>query len=208
LPRFEVVLFDLDGTLVDSTATILDSFHYTTEVVLGRRVPDDEILAQVGGGNLHMQMALIDETQVDELVRVYREHNNALYLELSCFAGIVDLLDELKRQGCRLGVVSAKRRETVELAFQGAGLDGYFDAVVGSDATTKFKPDPEPILHALGLLGADPATAAYVGDSPFDAAAAKAAGVYAIAVAWGGIHRVEDADVLVETPEELLAALS
>jgi pyrophosphatase PpaX len=117
------------------------------------------------------------------------------------------VLVELKRRGCRHGVVSAKRAPTIEIAFDAAGLGGIFDVVVGSDATTRFKPDPEPILHALGLLGAAPGEAAYVGDSPFDAAAAKAAGVFAVAVAWGGIHRVEDADVLVETPEELLDAV-
>lgn len=207
MPRFDVVLFDLDGTLVDSAALILESFHHTTELVLGKRFPDERILAHVGGGNLDTQMALLDRDHVPELVRVYREHNNASYGELVCFTGIPAVLAELKRQGRRLGVVSAKRRPTIDIAFAAAGLEGIFDVVVGSDATTKFKPDPEPILHALALLGAEPHEAAYVGDSPFDAAAARAAGVYAVAVGWGGIHRVEDADVLVETPEELLAEL-
>jgi pyrophosphatase PpaX len=207
LRRFEVVLFDLDGTLVDSTALILDSFHYTTEKVLGRRFPDAEILSRVGGGNLDTQMAVLDADRVDDLVRVYREHNNAAYADLSCFAGIPDVLAELKRRGSRLGVVSAKRAPTIEIAFEATGLGGMFDVVVGSDATTRYKPDPEPILHALRLLDATPRQAAYVGDSPFDAAAAKAAGVFAVAVGWGGIHRVEDADAFVETPEELLDAL-
>ena len=207
MPRFDVVLFDLDGTLVDSSALILESFHHTTERVLGKRFPDSEILAHVGGGNLDTQMALLDADHVPELVRIYREHNNASYRDLACFPGILDVLAELRLQGRRLGVVSAKRRPTIEIAFAAAGLEGMFDVVVGSDATTRFKPDPEPILHALELLGAAPRDAAYVGDSPFDAAAARAAGVYAVAVAWGGIHRVEDADVLVETPEELLGVL-
>jgi pyrophosphatase PpaX len=202
--RFPVVLFDLDGTLVDSTAIILASFHHTTESVLGRRFPDEAILAQVGGSSLEAQMALLDPDRVDELVPVYRAHNNELCRGLSCFDGIVDVLAQLKDEGRRLGVVSAKRRPTVEIAFAAAGIADFFDVVVGSDATERHKPDPDPILHALGLLGAEPRDAAYVGDSPFDAAAAKAAGVFAVAVAWGGIHRVEDADVLVESPEELL----
>ncbi len=201
------MLFDLDGTLVDSAAIILASFHHATETVLRRRFPDDAILAQVGGTNLETQMARLAPDRVDELVRVYREHNDPSYSELPCFDGMVDVLAELKRQGRRLGVVSAKRRPTVERVFAGAGIGTYFDVVVGSDATERHKPHPEPLLYALRELGAVPAEAAYVGDSPFDMAAARAADVFAVAVAWGGIHRVADADVLVETPEELLAIL-
>ena len=87
------------------------------------------------------------------------------------------------------------------------GIGDSFDVVVGSDDTQRHKPDPEPVLKALELLEADAADAAYVGDSPFDVAAARGAGVFAVAVGWGGIHRVEDADALVESPEELLGVL-
>jgi pyrophosphatase PpaX len=205
--RFPVVLFDLDGTLVDSAELILASFHHATETVLDRRLPDEQILAQVGGSNLETQMALLDPDHVDELVRVYRAHNDPSYDELECFDGMVEVLRTLKSEGRRLGVVTAKRRPTVERVFAGAGIGEYFDVVVGSDSTTRHKPDPEPVLHALAELGARPEEAAYVGDSPFDMAAARAAGVYAVAVAWGGIHRVEDADVLVESPRELLGRL-
>ena len=205
--RFPVVLFDLDGTLVDSAGLILASFHHATETVLRRRVPDEQILAQVGGTNLETQMALIDADNVDELVRVYREHNDPSYDGLACFDGVVDVLARLKREGRRLGVVTAKRAPTVARVFARAGIGEYFDAVVGSDATERHKPDPDPILHALELLDAEPRHAAYVGDSPFDALSARAAGVFFVAVGWGGIHRVEDADALVESPEELLDVL-
>ena len=205
--RFPVVLFDLDGTLVDSGAIILGSFHHATETVLQRRFPDEQIMAQVGGSNLAEQMQLLAPDRVDELVRVYRDHNDPQYSELACFDGIVDVLASLKREGRRLGVVSAKRKPTVQRVFDGAGVGAYFDVVVGSDDTERHKPHPEPVLKALELLEAQPHEAAYVGDSPFDVAAARAAGVYAVAVGWGGIHRVEDADAVVEAPEELLGVL-
>jgi pyrophosphatase PpaX len=205
--RFPVVLFDLDGTLVDSAAAILGSFHHATERVLQRRFPDEQILAQVGGTNLAHQMGLLAPDHIDELVRVYRAHNDPQYSELACFDGVLDVLHELNRQGRRLGVVSAKRRPTVERVFAGAGMREFFEVVVGSEDTERHKPDPEPVLRALELLDTRPADAAYVGDSPFDVAAARAAGVHAIAVGWGGIHRVEDADAFVETPEELLGVL-
>jgi pyrophosphatase PpaX len=205
--RFPVVLFDLDGTLVDSAAVILGSFHHATETVLRRRFPDEEILARVGGTNLAHQMALLDPDRVDELVRVYREHNDPQYSELACFDGVLDVLSRLKSEGRRLGIVSAKRRPTIERVLLSAGMGEYFDAVVGSDDTERHKPEPEPILKALELLETVPAEAAYVGDSPFDVVAARAARVYAVAIGWGGIHRIEDADAFVETPEQLLGVL-
>ena len=205
--RFPVVLFDLDGTLVDSAGVILGSFHHATETVLRRRFPDERILAQVGGSNLAHQMQLLDPDRVDELVRVYREHNDPQYADLACFDGMIDVLRSLRVEGRQLGIVSAKRRATVERVFAGTGIGDYFDVVVGSDDTVKHKPDPEPILMALELLSAAPQEAGYVGDSPFDVAAGRAAGVFAVAVGWGGIHRVDDADALVETPEELLGVL-
>ncbi len=140
--RFPVVLFDLDGTLVDSGAIILGSFHYATETVLQRRFPDEQIMAQVGGSNLAEQMQLLAPDRVDELVRVYRDHNDPQYSELACFDGIVDVLAALKREGRRLGVVSAKRKPTVQRVFDGAGVGAYFDVVVGTDDTERHKPHP------------------------------------------------------------------
>jgi pyrophosphatase PpaX len=200
-------LFDLDGTLVDSAALILRSFHHATETVLRRRFPDEQILAHVGGSNLDHQMALLDADHVDELVRVYRTHNDPQYSEVACFDGVLETVRRLAVEGRRLGIVSAKRRATVERVFESAGMGELFDVVVGSDDTRRHKPDPEPILKALELLEARSEDAAYVGDSPFDVIAARAAGVFAVAVGWGGIHRVDDADAFVETPEELLGVL-
>src|SRR5438477_140532 len=99
-------------------------------------------------------MALLDPDRVDELMPVYRAHNNELCRGLSCFDGIVEMLAYLQDEGRRLGVVTAKPRSTVEIAFAAAGIADFFDVVVGSDATKRHKPHPEPILHALGLLGA------------------------------------------------------
>ena len=208
--RYPTVLFDLDGTLIDSGAIILASFRHATQTVLRREIPDAELAALVGGSNIHDQMRSIDEEQVDELVRVYREHNEPLHDELEAFEGIEHVLSRLKDEGRRLGIVTAKRRKTVELAFAVLPLERYFDVVVTSDQTERHKPDPEPVLTALERLGADRSEAAFVGDSPFDVAAGKAAGVFTVAVAWGNIHPPEnlaEADVLVETPEQLFDVL-
>jgi pyrophosphatase PpaX len=205
--RFPVVLFDLDGTLIDSGAIILASFRHATQSVLGREIPDRELVASAPGSTLEVQMSAFDADRVDELVAAYRAHNTPLHDELECCRGMEDVLRELKAQGRRLGVVTAKRRMTVGLAFKRLGIEPWFDVVVTCDDTATHKPDPEPIELALERLSARPADAAYVGDSPFDVAAARAAGVFAVAVSWGGMHVVDDADAIVHDAEELLAVL-
>ena len=207
---FPVVLFDLDGTLIDSGAMIVASFRHATRTVLAREIADEVLLAHVGGSSLQAQMSAIDPDRVEELVHCYREHNETLHDGLCCFPGIVEVLDTLRDEQRRLGIVTAKRRVTVDLAFAHVPLAAYFDAVVTSEQTERHKPDPEPILLALERLGADPADAAYVGDSPFDMRAAQAAGVRAVGVTWGGIHgrdKLVDADIIVDSAEELLGVL-
>jgi pyrophosphatase PpaX len=210
--RYPTVLFDLDGTLVDSGEIILSSFRHATNTVLGRQIPDEVLAAAVGGSNIYDQMRAFDEERVDELVRVYREHNEPLHDDLVAFAGIERVLDRFKTEGRQLGIVTAKRRKTVDLAFAILPLERYFDTVVTSEQTEHHKPHPEPVLTALERLGSKPEQAAFVGDSPFDMGAGTAAGVFTVGVSWGKIHPVErlretGADVVVHSPEELIDVL-
>jgi pyrophosphatase PpaX len=210
--RFPVVLFDLDGTVVDSGAIILASMRHATREVLGRDYSDAELLQAVGGPGLVAQMAALAPERVDELVSSYIEHNEPLHDELEACAGMEDVLVRLKEEGRRLGVVTAKRRSTVELAFARVPLGHLFETVVGGDETERHKPDPEPLLLAAERLGADPAVTAYVGDSPFDVRAARSAGMHAVAVTWGRIHdrrrlEAEEPDAVVDTAQELLDRL-
>src|SRR5438309_11841040 len=207
--RFQTVLFDLDGTVVDSGAIILASMRHATREVLGRDYSDEELLQTVGGPGLEAQMRAFAPDQVERLVDVYRAHNEPLHDDLEACAGMEDVLVRLHEEGCRLGVVTAKRRSTVELAFARVPLAHLFETIVGGDETERHKPDPEPLLLAAGRMGADPAETAYVGDSPFDVLAAKAAGMHAIAVTWGRIHdraKLEQAgpDAIVDTAAQLL----
>jgi pyrophosphatase PpaX len=210
--RFPVVLFDFDGTLVDSGRIILASFRHATKTVLEREIPDEVLVAGVGGSGIAEQMAAIDADHADELVRVYREHNEPLHEELEAFEGVAELLERLHGEGRRLGIVTAKRRPTVQLAFDRLELESWFDAVVCREQTEHGKPHPEPVLRALEILGARPADAAFVGDSPYDMGAGLAAGVFTVGVSWGGIHGralLDDAgaDVVVDSLEELLRVL-
>jgi pyrophosphatase PpaX len=210
--RFPVVLFDLDGTVIDSGAIILASMRHAAREVLGVEVPDEQLMAAVGGPGLEAQMQALSPDRADELVTVYRAHNEPLHDELVCCVGMDEVLVQLKDEGRRLGIVTAKRRQTVELAFARIPIEHLFETVVGGDETKKHKPDPEPLLLALERLGAAPDEAVYVGDAPFDVKAAKAAGLYSVGVSWGGIHgrqrlEAEEPDALVDTTEELLGVL-
>jgi pyrophosphatase PpaX len=210
--RLPVVLFDLDGTVIDSGGIILASMRHAAATVLGREFPDDELMAAVGGPGLEHQMRALDPGRVDELVDVYRAHNEELHDTLLPCTGMDTALARLKEEGRTLGIVTAKRRVTVELAFEHVPFGHLFDVIVGGDETERHKPDPEPVLLALERLGARPEEAAYVGDSPFDVAAGNAAGVFTVAVTWGRIHgrerlEAEQPDAVVDTAEELLAVL-
>jgi pyrophosphatase PpaX len=209
--RFPVVLFDLDGTVIDSGAIILASMRHAAETVVGGTYTDAELMKAVGGPGLEAQMVVLDPDRVDELVRVYRAHNEPLHETLECCAGIDAVLAQLKDEGRRLGIVTAKRRLTVDLAFARLPIEHFFDVAVGGDETERHKPDPAPLLLALERLGVEAGDAAYVGDSPFDMQAARAAGLYAVGVSWGRIHGREalvgDADVIVDRAEELLDVL-
>jgi pyrophosphatase PpaX len=210
--RYPIVLFDLDGTLIDSGAAILASFHHATETVLGRRFADDVVMASVGGHGIHRQMAAFDAERVNDLVQAYRDHSFATYGQVRLFPGVDAVLEHLRAAGHKLGIVTTKSRVTVDLTFELLPLRSYFETVVTGDDVENHKPDPDALLLALDHLGGEAATAAYVGDAPFDVEAAKAARMGAIAVTWGEIHgrdRLEasEPDALVDHVGDLLGVL-
>jgi pyrophosphatase PpaX len=207
---FPVVLFDLDGTLIDSGPIILASMQHATQTVLGREIAADELAATIGGQGLVAQMQALDPDRVDELVEAYRVHNDPLHETLEAFAGMVDVLPRLRDRGRKLGIVTAKRHRTVSLALDRfPWLAEQFDVVIAHEDTVRHKPDPDPVLAAIARFDASPSATAYVGDSPFDIRAAKAAGAFAVGVGWGGIHSeetllAEEPDAFVRSPGELL----
>jgi pyrophosphatase PpaX len=205
---FDPVLFDLDGTVVDTVELIVVSFRHATRTVLGEELPDEVITAGVGQPLL-AQMERLSPEHARELYDVYREYNHRRHDELiRGYAGVEELLEGLKADGRRLGIVTSKSRDTTEMAFGAVGLEAYFDVVVTASDTAEHKPSPVPLLVCLERLGAAATHAIYVGDSPADVAAGRAAGVTTAAVAWGVFGReallAARPDYWVERPVELL----
>ena len=211
--RFRIVLFDLDGTPIDSGPIILASMQYAVTSVLGREIPPDELGMQIGGQGIVAQMQAIDAARADDLLEAYKTHNDGLHETLEAFDELVALLPGLKAEGRKLGIVTAKRHRTVGLALDRfPALADAFDVVVGFEDTDRHKPEPEPVLLAMEKLAGTCEETVYIGDSPFDIGAAKAAGVFSVAVGWGGIHPderllAEEPDAFVRTPGELLGVL-
>ena len=205
-------LFDFDGTLIDTTEMIFQSMRHATSSVLGRDdFSREELLANVGQP-LPRQMELFDAEKADLLLEAYRthheEHHDALIGE---FPGVDEALYRLRTAGVRIIVVTSKRRRSVEMALEKfPGLDLVVDLFVTMEDTTEHKPHPEPLLKGLELAGDVPKDkAVYVGDSPFDVQAAKAAGLTSVAVSWGAFsedtlreaepdHLVPDIDAAVD----------
>ena len=205
-------LFDFDGTLVDTTEMIFQSMRHATSSILGRDdLSREELLANVGQP-LPRQMEILDAGKAELLLEAYRahheEHHDALIGE---FPGVDEALYRLRTAGVRIVVVTSKRRRSVEMALEKfPGLDLVVDLFVTMEDTTEHKPHPEPLLKGLELAGDVPKEqAAYVGDSPFDVQAAKAAGLRSVAVSWGAFsedtlrkaepdHLVSDIDAVVD----------
>ncbi len=205
-------LFDFDGTLVDTTELIYQSMRHAAGEVLGRDdLPREVLLANVGQP-LPRQMELIDAAHGEALLESYRLHNEEHHDALiQAFPGVEDSLARLRSAGVRVAVVTSKRRFSVRMALESfPGLGEVVDHFVTMEDTTEHKPDPEPLLKGLEFLGGiPPEEAAYVGDSPFDVAAARAAGITSVAVSWGAFsedtlrsaepdHLVEDIDSAVD----------
>ena len=180
-------LFDFDGTLVDTTELIYQSLRHATGEVLGREIPRDILMANVGQP-LPRQMELIDAERAEALLESYRLHNEQHHNSLiGEFPGVEVSLARLRSSGIGIVVVTSKRRFSVEMALEKfPGLGEVVDRFVTLEDTAEHKPHPAPLLKGLEFLGGvSPEEAAYVGDSPFDVAAAKAAGVKSVAVSWG-----------------------
>ncbi len=188
MPR--VVLFDLDGTLIDSIPLILSSMRHA--FADHPRAPSDAEWTALVGTPLDAMIRrwALDEADVERLKERYKVHQWANHdAMVRAFPGIPEVLAALSARGTRMAVVTSKLEPSARRSLDFLGLSHHFEAVVGLEATLRHKPDPAPVIHAIGRLRARPEEAAFVGDSPHDVLAGNAAGVATVATLWGPFTR-------------------
>jgi pyrophosphatase PpaX len=184
------VLFDLDGTLIDTIDLLLECARHTFE---GRTpAPTDEEWIAGLGTPLRKQFAAYttSDEEIEALAQRYRayqrEHHDRL---TNAYPGVLETLDELERRGHPMGIVTSKSNEMMDRGLEWVGIIRYMRTRVGMDNAKRHKPDPHPVEVALEELGYSPDEALFLGDSPHDIASGNAAGVITVAALWGPFTR-------------------
>ncbi|MCM3786383.1 pyrophosphatase PpaX [Neobacillus mesonae] len=179
------VLFDLDGTIIDTNELIISSFLHVLGELGPGVLPREEIIPHMGGTLEQQMQAFTGKAEVAEYVTGYRAYN-AIHHDamVNPFPNVLTVVEQLHAQGIRMGVVTTKIRPSTLKVLEAFDLKKYMEVIVTVSDVTHPKPHPEPVLKAVEELGVDPATTVMVGDSPVDIQSAKAAGVKAAGVAW------------------------
>lgn len=207
--KYPYILFDLDGTLIDTNELIMTSFMYSLNQVHPDVFTREQVLA-VMGKPLREMMEHFDPQRADELVEIYLEHNLRHHDEyVSAFPHVLEVVKELHENAYRMALVTTKRRTTAQRGLTLTGLDAYIPHAICLEDSRKHKPDPEPLQMAMKLIDADPQKTIMIGDNSVDILGAKNAGVASCGVAWsmrGKEHLREYApDFLIDDIRELLA---
>lgn len=179
------VLFDLDGTLIDSIDLILKSAQFAFGKC-GLATPSDAEWLTGVGRPLPVMFSHFAPGREPDLIAAYREFQYANHDQLvTVYDGVPEMLAELAAAGHRMGIVTSKAGELASRGLALTGIDGYFETVVGMDSCKRHKPDPEPVRIALDRLSSGPEGAWFVGDSIHDMESGNAAGVATVAALWG-----------------------
>ncbi len=177
----DTILFDLDGTIVDTNELIIASFMH----VMNHSLTREEIIPHMGTTLEQQLRTFSGQEDVAPLVKAYREYNSLHHDEMVApFPEVNEVLAQLQAQGIKMGVVTTKIRATTTRVLGLFDLDQYMQVIVTLDDVEHPKPDAEPIRKALEALGSAPERTLMVGDSPADLKSATAAGVQSAAVAW------------------------
>jgi pyrophosphatase PpaX len=202
------LLFDLDGTLINTNELIIASFLHTLEQYRPNEYTRETVLPFIGPP-LQDTFQSIDADHWEEMVEVYRKHNHQHHDELvTDYPGVYDGIKRLHTLGFKLAIVTTKKNQTAQMGLKLKGLDEFFDVVIGLDDVSRAKPDPEPIHKALEALGSKAEEAVMVGDNSHDILAGINAGVTTAAVGWAikgeEYLRSYNPDYVLQTMDDLL----
>lgn len=182
--KIDTILFDLDGTLIDTNPIIIASFIYTFKKHTGKTYSMDEVLPFIGPPLID-SMRAVDAEQAEDMMATYIEHNISNHEKyVKAYPTVLETVKKLHEKEFNLGIVTTKITDTAKLGLKITGLDAYFDTVIGLTEVENPKPHPEPIFKALDELGQKPETSLMIGDNYHDIEAGKNAGTKTAGVAW------------------------
>lgn len=204
--RVRAVVFDMDGTLLDSLPVVLECYRRTVVAFGGPDLPPEDILAAFAiGPAARMLEALIGSAVGAEAIASYESHLEAEMGHVVVYDDIRDTLASLSMR-LPLGVFTAADTRAAELLLAATGLRENLGPVLGADGVERPKPAPDGLIAVAELLGISPTDVAYVGDGPADVEVARACGALAVAAGWGYLYGDNhDADITLRSPGELLS---
>ena len=184
--KIKTILFDLDGTLIDTIPVILDTFRMTFDHFLPEvELSDQEMTLFLGQTLFETFGFYVDEEKVDEMVKYFREVSNLKIEEgLNAYPNAKEILAFLEKKNIAVGVVTSKMRHVASYHIELTGLTDYIDHLIGYEDTEKHKPNPDPLLKALDVFKGKKEQTIYIGDHENDMQAAKAAGMMCCAVTY------------------------
>ncbi|MBL4932119.1 pyrophosphatase PpaX [Clostridium paridis] len=205
------VLFDLDGTLIDTNKLIMDSFKKAFKEILDIEPPEEEI-AMLFGRPLVQTLGQYSEERVDDLVKTYRDYNESNHDNMcNAFEGVKEMLIQLKNMGIKTGIVTSKRASLAKRGMEISGILNLMDVIITPESTEKHKPDAEPALKACEILNIKPSEAIMVGDATYDILCGKGAGCKTIGVKYTAIPleelRQASPDYFIEKPMDVIEIL-
>jgi phosphoglycolate phosphatase len=211
----DAVLFDMDGTLLDSWDALVGSYRDATTEVLGAPRPveraDLDRVIQLSARDAFPLLADGDLEVAARIQQAFGESYRRRASQIGLYDGVADTLRALKDSGLRLGIATSKSRVRLDSDLEQTGIAGLIDTTICGDEVPAAKPDPRPIVAVLERLGLDPARALYVGDGANDVMAAQAAGVRAVGAGYGfhpAACRAAGPEYWIETPGELPALVA
>ncbi|MBC8081518.1 MAG: pyrophosphatase PpaX [Gorillibacterium sp.] len=181
----DTVLFDFDGTIVDTNELIISTFLHVLEGKTPEPITREHIVPNMGKPLVEQLLLFSGREEVDDLVAAYREYNLSVHDEMVReYPHVLEVLRLMHKNGIKLGVVTNKMKMTTDKGLALFGLQKYMDAVITMNEVKVGKPDPEGVRLAVEWLQSDPEKTLMVGDSEYDLQAAKRAGVKSAGVAW------------------------
>ncbi|MFA9464628.1 MAG: HAD family hydrolase [Velocimicrobium sp.] len=203
LMQYTHIVFDIDGTLIDTENAVLKTWQYTLETYdLAYSL---EYLQIVLGIPTHDALELLDADVDEDFENKWIQNYSRFSDQAIFFPGVEDMLLFMKKSGFHLGVVTSRKKTEYERYFHKFNLRQLFDLIICADNTLQHKPNPEPLLYYAEKSCASPDSCIYIGDMPTDIACANAAGFASGLVTWNHSSVLNpDADFIFSSPEELL----